>query len=70
MSPAGRIIRLVVGTLLTFLGLIQLGKIPVSFHGVEELAQPILATQAELRRRTPYLSLAIFGFGYWIAGFG
>lgn len=69
-SLAGRIIRLVVGTFLIFLGLIQLGVLPFSFHGVEHLAEPLLKAQATLRREQPTLSFAVFGFGYLFAGFG
>jgi cytochrome c-type biogenesis protein len=69
-SLAGRIIRLVIGALLTLLGLIQLEAVPISFHGVENLAQPLLKYQARLRREHPTLAFAIFGFGYLISGFG
>lgn len=69
-SLAGQVIRTVVGTVLVVLGLIQLGIVPVSFHGIEGLARPMLETQAAMRRRRPYLSFALFGFVYWIAGFG
>jgi cytochrome c biogenesis protein CcdA len=69
-SAAGRIIRLIIGALLILLGLIQLEIIPVSFHPVENLAQPILRFQAKTRRDRPALAFAFFGFGYLIAGFG
>lgn len=69
-STAGIVIRLVIGSLLILLGLIQLEVIPFSFHGVADLAQPMLKYQAKLRREYPTLAFAVFGFGYLIAGFG
>jgi len=69
-STAGRIIRLVVGTFLVLLGLVQVGVIPMSFHGVEQLARPILKEQARTRREHPTRAFFVFGFGYLIAGFG
>lgn len=69
-STAGIVVRLVIGSLLILLGLIQLEVIPFSFHGVEDFAQPILKYQANLRREYPTLAFAVFGFGYLIAGFG
>jgi hypothetical protein len=52
------------------LGLTQLGVLPLSFHGIEDLAEPILKLQARLRRDHPLLGFALFGFVYLIAGFG
>lgn len=69
-STAGIVIRLAIGSLLILLGLIQLEVIPFSFHGVENLAQPLLKYQAQLQREHPILAFAVFGFGYLIAGFG
>lgn len=69
-SIPGRTIRLVVGSLLIFLGLIQAGVIPISFGGAEGIARPILQAQARLRRSSPSLGFALFGFGYLISGFG
>ncbi|HEX6302649.1 MAG TPA: cytochrome c biogenesis protein CcdA [Anaerolineales bacterium] len=69
-SLSGQIIRLIIGALLILLGLIQLGSIPISFHGVENLVQPLLKYQAQLHREHPILAFAVFGFGYLIAGFG
>ena len=69
-SAAGVVIRLVTGFVLILFGLIQLEVIPVSFHGVANLAQPVLKYQAELRRGYPTLAFAVFGFGYLLAGFG
>lgn len=69
-STAGRVIRFVIGALLMLLGLIQLEAIAVSFHGVEDLARPLLRAQSQLRREYPALAFAIFGFAYLITGFG
>lgn len=69
-STAGITIRVVVGVLLVFLGLIQLGAIPVSMHAVSRFAQPLLRSQARLRRERPVAGFAVFGFGYVLAGFG
>lgn len=69
-SVAGRILRAAVGGLLILLGLVQLGTLPSPLHAVESLARPLLGRQAELRRRRPTAGLALFGFGYLLAGFG
>lgn len=69
-SPAGIAIRIVVGVLLIFLGLIQTGVLALSMHRVSRLAQPMLRTQARLRRQRPVAGFALFGFGYVLAGFG
>lgn len=69
-STAGITIRVVVGLLLIFLGLIQVGVLPLSMHAVSGLAQPLLKGQARLRRDRPVMGFAVFGFGYVLAGFG
>lgn len=69
-STAGITIRAVVGALLIFFGTIQLGLLPVSMHRVSRLAQPMLRSQARLRRERPVAGFAVFGFGYVLAGFG
>jgi cytochrome c biogenesis protein CcdA len=69
-STAGITIRVVVGVLLVFLGLVQVGVIGLSMHGVSRLAQPLLRSQARLRRERPVAGFAVFGFGYVLAGFG
>ncbi len=68
-STAGRVIRLVVGTLLILLGLIQVGLLPVSFSA-HAVANPLMRRQARLRREQPTLGVGLFGFGYILAGFG
>ena len=69
-SIVGRLIRAVVGVGLLLLGLIQLGRLPVSFRGLEPAIHGLLRQQAGLRRRRPLLGHAMFGFGYVLAGFG
>lgn len=69
-STAGITIRAVIGLLLIVLGVIQLGLIPVSFHGTETLATPLLRRQAQLRKNHPMLAFGLFGFVYILAGFG
>ena len=69
-STLGKSIRIAVGIFLFFLGTIQTGIIPVSFHAVEEAARPMQRAQARLRRKHPVIGFALFGFGYVIAGFG
>lgn len=68
-SPAGRVIRLVVGTLLILLGGIQFGLLPVSFSA-HAVTNPLMRRQARLRRERPRLGFGLFGFGYILAGFG
>lgn len=69
-STAGITIRVVVGVLLVSLGLIQVGVIPFSMHAVSRFAQPLVWSQARLRRDRPVAGFAMFGFGYVLAGFG
>lgn len=70
-SDAARVIRVVVGTILVALGLVQIGVIDLpAFHRVDALARPLQRRQAELRRTSATLGYAVFGFGYILAGFG
>lgn len=69
-SVAGRTIRTVIGVLLIVLGLIQLGAIPLSFHGISDAANPLMRRQAKLRRQNPTLGFGLYGFVYLLAGFG
>jgi cytochrome c biogenesis protein CcdA len=69
-STAGRTIRATLGLLLVVLGLVQLGILHAPFHRLANLVRPLLISQARIRRRTPTIGFAIFGFGYVLAGFG
>ncbi len=69
-SPAGITIRVVAGALLILLGLIQIGAVRVSFHRVEAVFRPLTRAHARLRRRSPIVGFAVFGFAYVFIGFG
>ncbi len=69
-SVTGRVIRGVVGGLLVGLGLIQVGVLTANFRRFESGLHDFLGRQARLRRRSPGLGHAAFGFGYLAAGFG
>lgn len=69
-SPAGITIRGVVGLVLVGFGLIQAGILRMSMHGVSRIVQPLLGSQAGLRRRRPVGGFVLFGFAYVLAGFG
>jgi cytochrome c biogenesis protein CcdA len=69
-STAGITIRIVVGSLLITLGLIQLDLLPVSFRRFEPAMHGYLRRQAQVRRRRPIAGFSLFGFGYLLAGFG
>lgn len=69
-STAGIGIRISVGLLLIGLGLIQLGRLPVSFRRFEPAMHGYLRRQAQIRRRRPVVGFTLFGFGYLLAGFG
>lgn len=69
-STAGRTVRSVVGLVLIVLGVIQLGIVPLSFHGASAVATPLLRRQARLRREHPTLAFGLYGFSYLLAGFG
>lgn len=68
-SPAGRIIRTIVGLVLIVLGAIQLELVPFSFD-ISSIVRPLMKTQAQKRRQRPVLSFGILGFAYPLAGFG
>jgi cytochrome c biogenesis protein CcdA len=69
-SVPGIAIRIVIGTFLVALGLIQLNVLRVSLRRFEPVMHGYLRRQAEVRRRRPVLGFTLFGFGYLLAGFG
>jgi cytochrome c biogenesis protein CcdA len=69
-SPAGRLIRMIVGSLLILLGLMQTGKLPLSLYSVVSFSRPLLRLPSHLQQRSPLLATALFGFTYLLAGFG
>jgi cytochrome c biogenesis protein CcdA/copper chaperone CopZ len=69
-SAAGIAIRAIVGVLLILLGLVQVGRLPLSMHAVEDAIRPISRRSAQLRRQRPVAGFTMFGFSYVLAGFG
>jgi cytochrome c biogenesis protein CcdA len=69
-STAGITIRILVGTLLIVLGLVQLNLLPISFRRFEPAMHGYLRRQAQVRRSWPFIGFTLFGFGYLLAGFG
>jgi cytochrome c biogenesis protein CcdA len=69
-STQGIILRLVVGGLLLYLGLVQLNRLSAPFGAVEQVIRPLIGKQAQLRRERPQLGFTLLGFGYLLAGFG
>jgi cytochrome c-type biogenesis protein len=69
-STPGRILRIAIGSLLVFLGLVQAGAVSFPFDRIAELAVPVEKAQGRLRRERPVLGFGLFGFGYILAGFG
>jgi cytochrome c biogenesis protein CcdA len=69
-SPAGRILRGVVGASLVLLGLIQIGRLSVNLRRFEPALHGLLRRQASLRRSRPAAGYMLFGFAYLAAGFG
>lgn len=70
VSPTGITIRIMVGSLLMVLGLIQAEILPISFHGVERLTMPLQGWLAALRRSHPMGGAIVFGFVYLLIAFG
>lgn len=67
---AGRILRIVVGSLLLLLGFLQVRGISPGSGAVYELARPMVEAQARLRQERATLAFGLFGFSYILAGFG
>lgn len=69
-SIAGRLIRLITGTVLILLGLMQLGWLANWVGRIGALASPLMRWQARARRQHPAAGFAVLGFAYPLAGFG
>lgn len=69
-SVGGRVIRLLTGSVLIILGLMQLGMLPNVLSAAIRIVSPLMRYQARHRRRRPALSFFVFGFAYPLAGFG
>ena len=67
-SLAGRVLRIVVGSLLLLLGFLQVRGISPGSGAVYELARPMVEAQARLRQERPTLAFGLFGFSYILAG--
>jgi len=70
-STVGITLRIVVGTALVILGLVQIGVLADSpFRAVERGTKRLSQKQAKLRRQHPVAGFTAFGFFYLAAGFG
>jgi cytochrome c biogenesis protein CcdA len=69
-SPAGRLLRGIVGSLLIGLGIWQLRGKSLSSPAINSLLQPMWAAQSRWRRQRTSMSYGLYGFGYILAGFG
>ena len=70
-STVGITLRIIVGSALVLLGLVQLGVFAASsFHAVEKVTKRFNRSQARLRREHPVAGFSAFGFFYLLAGFG
>lgn len=69
-SNAGRILRAVAGTVLIGFGLWQARGNSLSISWLNERLQPLWRAQARLRRERSTAGVALYGFGYILAGFG
>jgi cytochrome c biogenesis protein CcdA len=69
-SVAGITIRAVTGVTLIVFGLSQAEVLQFSMHGLARMLQPRLGARIGPRRRPEVQRLALFGFGYVLAGFG
>lgn len=69
-STPGRTLRIVVGSVLVLLGLVQSGVVRLDLHPVERAAAPLREAHARLRRRRPLAGFAVFGLAYLLIGFG
>ena len=69
-SRAGRILRAVVGVVLIVFGLWQAQGKSLTITGLNRILQPLLRAQARLRRERSTVGVALYGFGYILAGFG
>ena len=69
-SPAGRLLRFIVGGGLILLGLMQAGYLANAVSKVGALSSPFMRQAARWRGRNPALGFAVLGFAYPLAGFG
>ncbi len=69
-STGGRILRVAVGVGLIVMGLVQLGRVRLSFSRLASLAAPIERRRSAADDRDRFLNHVLYGFGYLVAGFG
>ena len=69
-STVGRILRVAVGVGLIVMGLVQLGRVRLSFSRLASLAAPIERRRSAADDRDRFLNHVLYGFGYLVAGFG
>jgi hypothetical protein len=69
-SPTGRVLRVIVGSILIRFGFWQVQGKSLNFAWVNRSLQPLWNQQVWLRRRNNNLSYGLYGFGYILAGFG
>ena len=69
-SPGGRLLRVIVGTVLIGFGVWQIRGQSINSAWLNRSLQPLWNQQARLRRRKNSLSYGLYGFGYILAGFG
>ncbi len=69
-SSFGRLLRVIVGTVLIGFGVWQIRGKSLNFAWLNSSLQPLWNQQARLRHRNNSLSYGLYGFGYILAGFG
>ncbi|RMG83850.1 MAG: hypothetical protein D6712_12410 [Chloroflexi bacterium] len=69
-TPTGRILRLVVGSVLLYMAILQLEWRANVLSFISEAATPLMQWQVRYRRTHPYRAYLLLGFAYPIAGFG
>ena len=69
-SASGRVLRVAVGVVLIVMGLVQLGRVRLSFSRLARLAAPIQRRRSDIGDPHRFPNHFLFGFGYLVAGFG
>ncbi len=69
-TPAGRILRFIVGAVLLYMAILQLEWRTNTLGFIAEAATPFMRWQVRYRQIHPYRAYMLLGFAYPIAGFG
>lgn len=69
-STEGILLRSIVGVVLIVLGLIQMRLLPLPVPPLQDLAEPLTDRAVSAETRIGIGRVALFGFGYLLAGFG